>query len=121
MRYIILALALLAAATPTEAQTHAYLTSERVSGQTKTCYYEANGNVYTSLIGRSNLCPLSIRVAAPLPRPAPAPGRKTVTAYLTGEAMTGQMRQCFYDYVGDVYTWAVRDYQVCPLSIQVRR
>lgn len=69
MKQFLLALALLAAAAPAGAQTHAYLTKEVISGETKTCYYVANGNVYTRLIGRSRPCPLSIRLRDPLPRP----------------------------------------------------
>lgn len=68
-----LVLILLAAAAPAGAQTHAYLTDEVISGETKTCYYEANGNVYTRLVGRSRPCPLSIRLRDPLPRPRPKP------------------------------------------------
>ena len=115
MKTFLLALALLAAAAPAGAQTHAYLTDEVISGETKTCYYEANGNIYTRLIGRSRPCPLSIPVTSPLPRPY------TVTAYNTGELITGQTKQCFYDYAGDGYTRTIHSYQLCPLSIQVGR
>ncbi len=111
----ILVLVLLAAAAPAGAQTHAYKTGEVISGDIKTCHYEANGNVYTRLVGRSSLCPLSIPVTSPLPRPY------TVTAYNTGELVTGQTKQCFYDYAGDGYTRTVHSYQLCPLSIKVRR
>ena len=69
MKSFILALALLVIAAPAGAQTHAYLTAEVVRGETKTCLYKANGNVYTRLIGRSRPCPLSIRLREPLPRP----------------------------------------------------
>ena len=114
MKQFILALALLAVAAPAGAQTHAYLTDKVISGDTKTCYYEANGNVYTRLVGRSSLCPLSIPVT-PLPKPY------TVTAYNTGELITGQTKQCFYEYAGDGYTRTIKSYQLCRLSIQVRR
>ena len=69
MRYLILTLALLAFASPASAQTHAYLTKQVVRGETKTCFYKANGNVYTRLVGRLRPCPLSIRLRDPLPRP----------------------------------------------------
>lgn len=65
----LLTLAALLVAAPASAQTHAYLTGEVVGVDTKTCYYEANGHVYTRLIGRSRPCPLSIKLADPLPRP----------------------------------------------------
>jgi hypothetical protein len=70
MKPFILALALLAAAAaPVGAQTHAYLVGEAPGVDTKTCYYEANGRIYTRLVGRSRPCPLSIRLTEPLPRP----------------------------------------------------
>jgi hypothetical protein len=70
-RWILVLGFLAAAATPAEAQTHARLTSKTVSGDTKTCYYKANGNVHTRLVGRSRPCPLSIPIREPLPRPRP--------------------------------------------------
>jgi len=73
MKYIIIALALLALVSPASAQTHAYLSGEAMGRDTKTCFYEANGHVYTLLIGRSRPCPLSIRIPEPLPRPRPEP------------------------------------------------
>jgi hypothetical protein len=72
MKYLIL-LALLAVASPASAQTHAFLSGEKAAVDTKTCFYKANGHVYTLLIGRSRPCPLSIRIPEPLPRPRPGP------------------------------------------------
>lgn len=44
----------------------------------------------------------------------------TVTAFKTGERVTGTTKQCYYSFGGSQYTRTVQAYQLCPLSIQVR-
>jgi len=46
---------------------------------------------------------------------------QTVTAFKTGEQTTGTTKQCYYEFAGSRYTRTVESYQLCPLSIQVRR
>ena len=43
----------------------------------------------------------------------------TVTAFKTGERITGTTKQCYYSFGGSQYTRTVRSYELCPLSIQV--
>jgi len=43
----------------------------------------------------------------------------TVTAMYTGERHTGDTIQCYYEALGDRYTYTIRSYQFCPLSIEV--
>lgn len=50
------------------------------------------------------------------------PGRmsaQTVTAYNTGERITGMTKQCIYDGLGSEYTRTVSSVALCPLSIRV--
>jgi hypothetical protein len=117
--------AMLVVAAELPAQTiTAYKTGERTTGQTKQCYYDGLGSEYTRTVSSIALCPLSIQVTtrnpAPTPTPAPAP-RSTMTAYKTGEEITGSTKQCFYDGLGNRYTKTVQSYQLCPLSITVER
>lgn len=35
------------------------------------------------------------------------------------EVITGQTKQCVYNYLGNTYTITVKSYQMCPLSIKV--
>lgn len=44
----------------------------------------------------------------------------TVTAFKSGERVTGQTKQCYYKYAGSTYTRTVKSYQLCPLSIKVK-
>jgi hypothetical protein len=41
------------------------------------------------------------------------------TAYLKGEKTTGMTKQCFYDYMGSQYTITIKNYELCPYTIQV--
>ena len=43
----------------------------------------------------------------------------TVTAFKTGEAVTGQTKQCYYAFGGSQYTLTIKSYELCPLSIEV--
>ncbi len=45
---------------------------------------------------------------------------QSATAYKTGERRTGTTKQCFYSHVGREYTKTVENYQLCPLTIEVR-
>jgi hypothetical protein len=113
----------------------AWKTGELVTGLTKQCYYNGLGSRYTRTVSRIELCPLSIPVTTQAgtpkattakadpgsaPPPAPAP-RWTITAYRTGEEITGLTRQCHYQALGSRYTETVKSYQVCPLTITVTR
>ena len=44
---------------------------------------------------------------------------QTVTAFKTGEQVTGMTKQCFYSFAGTQYTRTLRSIDLCPLSIQV--
>ena len=43
----------------------------------------------------------------------------TVTAFKTGERVTGNTKQCYYAFGGNQYTHTIRSYELCPLSIEV--
>jgi hypothetical protein len=109
--------------------TTAFKTGEETTGMTKICYYEALGNPYAITVGSVELCPMSIRVNLPPnssrepERPtAPSPPRpSTTTAFKTGEREEGMTKICYYEALGSAYTRTVASYQICPMSIQVRR
>lgn len=86
--------AMLLSAVGVGAQTHAHLTGEKVGVDTKTCYYNANGNVLTRVIVRSRPCPLTILLPAPLPRPRrhPVP-RETIHDSLRDHLKVGLVEQ----------------------------
>ena len=118
MRTALVVLASVAATEGLMAQTiTAFKTGERTTGQTKQCYYEALGSEYTRTIRAVQLCPLTIRVPAPTPKPDPS---RTVTAFKTGERTTGQTKQCYYEALGSKYTRTIRAVQLCPLTIRVK-
>lgn len=41
------------------------------------------------------------------------------TAYFVGQEVTGQTRQCYYEWAGNRYTITVKLQDVCPTSIEV--
>ena len=43
----------------------------------------------------------------------------TVTAFKTGERVTGNTKQCYYSFGSSRYTVTVRSYELCALSIEV--
>ena len=43
----------------------------------------------------------------------------TVTAFKTGERITGTTKQCYYQFGGSEYTITIKSYELCPLSIEV--
>ena len=43
----------------------------------------------------------------------------TVTAFKTGERVTGQTKQCYYKFGNSEYTKTIKAYELCPLSIEV--
>jgi hypothetical protein len=43
-----------------------------------------------------------------------------VTAFKTGERVTGQTKQCYYKFAGSEYTKTIKSYELCPLSIKVK-
>src|SRR5438309_892359 len=45
---------------------------------------------------------------------------QTVTAFKTGEAVTGMTKQCYYAFGSTRYTTTIRSVELCALSIQVR-
>ncbi len=102
----------------------AYRTGEVSSGMTKQCIYDGLGSTYTRTISSVALCPLSIQVS----RPSPAsdnqmrqPSGGSITAYKSGEAVTGMTKQCMYDGLGNTYTRTISSVALCPLTIQVSR
>ncbi len=95
---------------------------ERTTGMTKQCYYRGLGNEYTRTISSVAICPLSIevRLSPSPPRPTPTPQPRVVTAFKTGERITGTTKQCYYRGLGNEYTRTIGSVELCPLSIQVR-
>jgi len=102
----------------------AYKTGEVSSGMTKQCIYDGLGSTYTRTISSVALCPLSIQVSRPSPttdnqiRP---PSGGSITAYKSGEVVTGMTKQCIYDGLGNTYTRTISSVALCPLTIQVSR
>jgi hypothetical protein len=45
---------------------------------------------------------------------------QTVTAFKTGEQITGLTKQCYYAFGTTRYTKTIRSVELCPLSVQVR-
>ncbi len=43
-----------------------------------------------------------------------------VTAYKTGEEITGMTKQCYYSWAGNRYVHTVRATELCPLTLRVR-
>ncbi len=65
---------------------------------------------------------LNVTLAALVLLAAASPGplaAQTVTAFQTGERVTGATKQCYYSFVGLRYTRTVPSDQLCPMSIQV--
>lgn len=44
-----------------------------------------------------------------------------ITAFRSGERVTGGTRQCIYEALGNEYTRTVESWELCPLSIRVQR
>lgn len=44
---------------------------------------------------------------------------EAATAYFKYERVSGLTKLCFYDYLGSEYVLTVRNYELCPLTIQV--
>lgn len=65
---------------------------------------------------RTSLIAVAI-AAMSLPLPAEA---QTITAFKTGEAVSGMTKQCFYSALGNAYTQTVSSVSLCPLTIQVQ-
>lgn len=103
----------------------AYKTGEQVTGMTKQCYYNGLGNQYTQTIQAIQLCPLSIKVQQRPSRPTPqtpqTPQPAVITAYKTGERVTGMTKQCFYNGLGNEYVKTIQAVQICPLTVKVKR
>ena len=38
--------------------------------------------------------------------------------FLSGQEVTGQTKQCYYNSVGSIYTRTIEYYELCPLEIQ---
>ena len=101
-----------------------FKTGEVTTGMTKQCFYNVVGNTYTHTISATEICPLNIQVR-PTYAPAPAsptptsPYLRTLTAFKTGELTTGMTKQCFYNALGNGYTYTMHATEICPLHIQV--
>ena len=121
-----LGLLALGSAAPLSAQTvTAFKTGERTTGTTKQCFYEALGSTYTQTVQSMELCPISIEVRLSpsrspwIPNPPSPPRPQTITAFKTGEQVTGTTKQCFYTALGSTYIRTVRSFELCPLSIAI--
>ncbi len=122
LRVLSLSVLSLSCASVLRAQTAtAFKTGERVTGQTKQCYYKFAGTDYTKTVQSFELCPLNVQVrTGPAENPSPtAPPRSGATAFKTGEERTGQTKQCFYAFAGKRFTNTVQSFELCPLSIEV--
>ncbi len=42
-----------------------------------------------------------------------------IMAFLVGQYVTGMTKQCIYDGIGSRYTITIKNYQLCPLNIEV--
>ena len=116
----------LGSAAPLSAQTvTAFKTGERMTGMTKQCFYEALGSTYAQTVQSIELCPLNLEVrlspsrSPRVPNPPSPPRPQTITAFKTGEQVTGTTKQCLYTALGGTYTRTVRSFELCPLSIKV--
>ena len=96
----------------------AFKTGERLTGQTKQCYYNAVGREYTKTVESYQICPVTLSVPSPIPSPSPSAGSGT-TAFKTGERTTGTTRECYYSFAGKEYTKTLESYQLCPTSIRI--
>jgi len=45
---------------------------------------------------------------------------QTTTAFQTGERIRGQVKDCFYEALGQEYSLSVGAYELCPLTARVR-
>jgi hypothetical protein len=118
----------------------AFKTGEQTTGLTKQCYYSFGSSRYTETVQSYALCPLSIQVGNPTPKPpavapvvdpnrtppasavVPIPPMRPIlaTAFKTGERVTGATKQCSYSFGGSEYSKTVQAYELCPLSIAVK-
>jgi hypothetical protein len=62
---------------------------------------------------------LSLVLVVILAIPATSARAQGVTAFKTGEQMTGTTKQCYYAFGNNRYTETVSSVTLCPLSIQV--
>lgn len=118
---------LMALGVPASAQsTTGFKTGEQTTGLTKQCIYNALGSTYTVTVSSVTLCPLSIKVpeSATRSRPdapsTPPPTPNTLTAFKTGERVTGMTKQCFYQALGSDYVKTVGSVDLCPVSLLVK-
>lgn len=44
---------------------------------------------------------------------------QTTTAFKTGERTRGQVKDCFYEALGQEYVYSVSAYALCPLTVRV--
>ena len=101
----------------------AFKTGERVTGQTKQCFYSFAGNEYTKTVQSFDLCPLNVQVLTGPSQPSSGtqpPQRSGATAFKTGEEVTGNTKQCYYAFAGKRYTKTVASFELCPLNIEVQ-
>lgn len=42
-----------------------------------------------------------------------------IMAFLVGQYTSGMTRQCIYESIGNTYTITIKNYQLCPLNIEV--
>jgi hypothetical protein len=106
--------------------TTAFKSGESTTGMTKQCFYNAMGSSYTRTVSSTTLCPLSIQVSTGFQSQQPSYNSNsyqtpTITAFKSGENVTGLTKQCFYNGLGNTYTRTISSVSLCPLSIQVER
>lgn len=106
--------------------TTAFKSGESTTGMTKQCFYSAMGSSYTRTVSSTTLCPLSIQVSTGFQSQQPSYNSNsyqapTITAFKSGENVTGLTKQCFYNGLGSTYTRTISSVSLCPLSIQIER
>ncbi len=123
MKFIIYYFAIaLIFATNLSAQTvTAFKSGEQSTGETKQCFYSFESNTYTRTVASYQLCPMSIQV-----NPGNGYGTRpsnplTITAFKSGEEVTGNTKQCYYSFLGNTYTKTINSLAFCPMSIQIQQ
>lgn len=124
---VLVALLALSGSRSAKAQsTTGFKTGEQTTGMTKQCFYNVLGSVHTMTVASYELCPVTVQVASPVTRKVSIPSNPSAypqpaaTGFKKGEQTTGMTKQCFYDVLGSAYTKTVANYEICPVTVQVK-
>ncbi len=116
MRFVIAAVAALAAFVATSAAAETCMKTGEQSGAMGTvCYYRCSFGETTENIGPAKLCPLTSQASATaISRTVPS--QRAGTCMKSGERTTGMSKQCIYDCAGTTKVETVGAAQLCPLT-----